>query len=73
MKGRYLLTLLSGLIKKGQQNDEITEEMGPDEIADFLFIVARGTAYHWCINNAGFDLQERMLSNIRRVIPTIKK
>jgi TetR/AcrR family transcriptional regulator, fatty acid metabolism regulator protein len=72
-KGRYLLILLSGLIKKGQQNGEIKNEMSADEIADFLFILARGTAYNWCLSDAGYDLRERMLSYIKKVIPTIKK
>jgi TetR/AcrR family transcriptional regulator, fatty acid metabolism regulator protein len=72
-KGRYLLTLLSGIIKKGQQNGEIIGEMTADEIADFLFILARGTAYNWCLNDGSYDLKERMLSYIKRVIPTIKK
>ncbi len=72
-KGRYLLTLLSGIIKNGQQNGEIIDEMSADEITIFLFTLARGTAYHWCLSDAGFDLQERMQSYIKRVIPTIKK
>ncbi len=72
-KGRYLQTLLSDIIKTGQQKGEIIDDMSADEIVDYLFTVARGVAYHWCISNAGFNIRERMKSYIKRVLPTIKK
>lgn len=72
-KGRFLQSLLTSIIIKGQQNDEIIDDMSPDEIIEFLFIIARGTAFHWCISNAGFNLQEKMLTNIKRVFPILKK
>ena len=73
IKKRYLLTLLLNLIKEGQLKGEITDKISSREITDFLFTVARGTAYHWCISDAGFDLQKKMMSNIKRIIPTIRK
>ncbi|MBN2040583.1 MAG: TetR/AcrR family transcriptional regulator [Spirochaetes bacterium] len=72
-KGRFLLIMLSDIISKGQKDGEITDKMTPDEVSDFLFTVARGTAYHWCISEGNFDLQKKMIMNIRKVIPVIKK
>ncbi len=72
-KGRFLQSLLSSIIKEGQQNGEITDDMSTGEIVEFLFIIARGTAYHWCISNADFNLQKKMMANIKRVFPILKK
>jgi TetR/AcrR family transcriptional regulator, fatty acid metabolism regulator protein len=72
-KGRYLQILLSDIIKTGQQNNEITDEMSTDEIVDYFFTVARGVAYHWCLSDASYDLVEKMQSYIGRIIPTVKK
>lgn len=72
-KGRYLQTLLSGIIAEGQKTNEIKNDISADEITDYLFTVARGIAYHWCISDGGFDIKGKMRIYMDRIIQTIKK
>jgi TetR/AcrR family transcriptional regulator, fatty acid metabolism regulator protein len=72
-KGKYLQTLLSDIIKTGQQNGEITDKLSADEIVDYFFIVARGIVYNWCLSDGSYDLTERTESYIGKIIQTVKK
>ncbi len=72
-KGRYMHLLLKKIIEKGQAGNEIIEEMSPGEIADYLFIMARGTVYDWCLHDGAYNLDEVMISYLKRLIPIFKK
>lgn len=59
-KGRYMQKLLGTLVASGQERGEFSADLAPDEATDFLFTVARGVVYDWCIHDGSFDLEQRM-------------
>ncbi len=62
-KERYPHKLLRDLIREAQEKNQIIASMSTEDIAEFLFTVARGTIYDWCLNFAAYDLEERMVFN----------
>lgn len=68
-KGRYMHVLLEKIIAEGQTRREILSDMPPQEIADYLFIMARGTVYDWCLHDGDYDLEKSVTCNIQRLIP----
>lgn len=72
-KGRYMQILLEEIISKGQEKDEIIIEMTPESLTEYLFIAARGVVYDWCLHDAEYDLEERMVQFFERFIISIKK
>lgn len=70
-KGRYMIELLQDIISKGQLEGEIITEMNAEEITDFLFIHARGVVFNWCLHDGGYDLEERMKNNFKRILPVL--
>lgn len=71
-KGRYMHLLLEKIIKEGQTGQEIIADMSPQEIADYLFIMARGTVYDWCLHDGDYDLTETMTRYLKRLLPVLK-
>jgi AcrR family transcriptional regulator len=67
-KGRYMRLLLEKIIAEGQARHDLTAELPPQEIADYLFILARGTVYDWCLHDGDYDLEETMVRHLRRSI-----
>lgn len=67
VKGRYMQESLKKLIKEGQDKNQLTNAMTPDEITDFLFVASRGVVYDWCIHEAKYDLEEKMEYFIRHI------
>lgn len=72
-KNRYMRILLEKIIEEGQAGREIRADKPIREIADYLFIMARGTVYDWCLHNGDYDLEEAMIRHLTLLIPTIKK
>lgn len=68
-KGRYMHILLEQIIEAGQAGQEIMAQMSPREIADYLFIMARGTVYDWCLHDGDYNLEETMIRHLKRLIP----
>lgn len=58
---RLMVTALRGIVAAGLEKNEIQSEMTADEITDFLFTMARGVAYSWCLHNGRFSLEDKML------------
>ncbi len=67
-KGRYMHILLEKIIKEGQEKNEIKDEMSPEEVADFLFIMARGIIYDWVLRDSGYDLENKVVEHLERLI-----
>ena len=40
-------TALADIVRQGQENGEITKTKTPDELVDFLFLIARGIVFDW--------------------------
>ncbi|MGM0603597.1 MAG: TetR/AcrR family transcriptional regulator [Bacillota bacterium] len=57
-KGRAMQTILQDIIEKGQQKDEISEKMEPEEAVRFSFVVMRGIVFDWALNDGSYDIVE---------------
>ncbi len=64
-EGRYMQELLLELIVSGQKNNDIISNFDPEYIMEYLFVLARGTVFHWCLKEGDFDLQERITEYIK--------
>jgi len=71
-KGRYMHILLEKIIKKGQEKNEISSEMTPECMANYLFISARGIVYDWCLHDGDYDLEEATVKYIKRLVVIFK-
>ncbi len=64
-KGRFMQELLMQVLAKGMERGEFSSELSPDEATDYLFVVARGIVYDWCIHEGTYDLEQKMESYMR--------
>lgn len=71
-KGRYMHTLLHTIIEEGQAGKHISAAMPPGDIADYLFIMARGVVYDWCLHDGDYDLEEAMTRHLKRLLPVFQ-
>ena len=71
-KGRAMHVLLEKIINDGQDKKEIKKDLPAEEIADYLFIMARGTVYDWVLYDAGYDLEDKMVEYLKRLIVIFK-
>ena len=71
-KDRVIVTLLRDLVSRGFARKELAENMPVDDTVDLLFCTARGVAYKWCVENGGFDLEERMLRFIGQLLKGLR-
>jgi TetR/AcrR family transcriptional regulator, fatty acid metabolism regulator protein len=67
-KDRYMLTVLEDIIGSGQAKGEISSEMSPDEMTDYLFVIARGIIFDWCLYNGAYDLEAKMDFFFKRIV-----
>lgn len=67
-KGRFMQILLKEIIERGQLKGEIFKDMTADELDEYLFVAARGVAYHWCINDGQYHLTQFMHNYFARLI-----
>ena len=67
-KGRYMHILLEKIIKEGQEKNEIKDEMSPEDLADYLFIMARGIVYTWLLHDGDYDLENKMVEYLKRLL-----
>lgn len=66
-KNRYMYRLLTDIIKKGEDKNQLTKEMDINEIEEFLMVVARGLIYDWLLHEGNYDLEERMVKYITEI------
>ncbi len=59
-KNRFMLTALQEIIKEGQEKGEITLDIQPKEIADYLFLVARGVIFDWCLQEGEYNVEDKI-------------
>ena len=70
-KGRDMQLVLQSVIAEGQVHGEITADMTPEEIVEYLFIAVRGVVYDWCLHNGEYDLVEFTRNYVKRLIKTM--
>jgi TetR/AcrR family transcriptional regulator, fatty acid metabolism regulator protein len=57
---RYMHKLLSIILQQQIDDGLIESTFKAEEIEKFLFIIARGVVYDWCLNEGKYDLTLRM-------------
>ncbi|HEY9053642.1 MAG TPA: TetR/AcrR family transcriptional regulator [Rectinemataceae bacterium] len=67
-KGRFMQDLLIKMIARGQERGEISSEMQPEEAVEYLFIMARGVVYDWCLHEGHYDLEQKIDACMRRLL-----
>ncbi|MBW9171368.1 TetR/AcrR family transcriptional regulator [Clostridium estertheticum] len=71
-KGRDMQNLLNIIIERGQEKNELSNEMSKESITEYLFIAARGVVYNWCLYDGKFDLLEAMNEYMKRFMIIFK-
>ncbi|MDU2063287.1 MAG: TetR/AcrR family transcriptional regulator [Sporomusaceae bacterium] len=59
-KGRAMQNILCAIIVAGQQSQQISPNLSPQEITNILFIAGRGVVYEWCLHDGATDLKQDM-------------
>ncbi|HPJ03097.1 MAG TPA: TetR/AcrR family transcriptional regulator [Candidatus Limiplasma sp.] len=59
-KGRLMQTVLADILRKGQEAGEILTAKTPDELVDYLFLIARGIVFDWGLRDGQYDIEEKM-------------
>lgn len=52
--------------------NEISSNMSPEEICDYLFIAARGIVYDWCLHDDTYYIKEAMHNYLSLLINIFK-
>ena len=71
-EGRPMLTILQDLIRQGQERKELRTDADPEELARFLFVMARGIVFEWSLYDGHYDLEATMNKYMRIVVATLK-
>lgn len=67
-KGRYMQTVLQGIVEEGQKKGEVRTDMTSEEIVRYLFIAVRGIVYDWCLHNGQYDLNEFTVKYVKQLV-----
>lgn len=71
-KDRPMLTILEDLIHEGQERKEIRVDEDPEELARFLFVMARGIVFEWSLYDGSYDLEATMHKYIQILVSTLR-
>jgi len=69
-QGRAMQDLLKEILRSGQENGEISDNLSPDIIMEKLFVAARGIIFDWCLREGQSDLMDEMTDMIGRLVGT---
>jgi TetR/AcrR family fatty acid metabolism transcriptional regulator len=58
-KDRFMIIYLNDIIKNLQHRGVLSTEYTPDYINEYLFCVARGLIFNWCLQEGEFDIVAR--------------
>ncbi len=72
-KERPMLAILNDLIRQGQEKNEIRTDTDPEELARFLFLMARGIVFEWSLYDGCYDLEATMHKYMAILVSTLKK
>jgi TetR/AcrR family fatty acid metabolism transcriptional regulator len=71
-KGRPMQTILQDLIRKGQEKKEIRADADPEELARFLFVMARGVVFEWSLYEGRYNLEATMHKYMEILVSTLR-
>ena len=60
--------VLIDLLAEGQENGELVSDIEPQDMMFFLYTLARGCCYNWCIRDGNYDLKAQMEDFITRAL-----
>ena len=60
--------VLTELIEEGQKNGELIKDADAQEMNFFLYTMARGCCYNWCIRDGHYNLEAQMSDFIKRAL-----
>ena len=69
---RPMHEVLTNLIIEGQNNGELIKDTTPEDMNFFLYTIARGCCYNWCIRDGHYSLENQMADFIRRALVSFK-
>ena len=58
---RPMQKVLADIISDGLDRHELSSDMSESEMVDYLFTVARGCCYNWCVLDGNYDLEEQIV------------
>ena len=61
-KKRPMQRLLSDIIAAGMARSELKTDLSESEMVDYLFTIARGCCYDWCIREGKTDLEDQIVN-----------
>lgn len=67
-KARPMHDVLIDLIDFGQKNGELLTDTTPYDTSFFLYTLARGCCYGWCLRNGDYDLEDQIADYISRAL-----
>lgn len=70
--GRPMQQVLKSIVIEGQNKGELTLEMTPDEIVEYLFMAVRSVVYHWCLRDGNHCLVEAVKNYVTRLIISVQ-
>lgn len=65
---RPMQKVLEEILLEGQTKGEIISDISAMDITTFLFILARGCCYSWCILNGSYNLENQLRDYILRAL-----
>jgi len=64
---------LEGIIEMGQSAAEISRQKDARSLAEFLFVVARGVVFDWCLHNGGYDIRKALQEHVEATLMAFRK
>ena len=58
---RPMHKVLADIIADGLERNELASDLSADEMVDYLFTVARGCCYSWCVTEGEYDLEDQIV------------
>jgi len=55
---------LAEIVSQGQSAGEISQQKEARCLADFLFVIARGVVFDWCLHDGSYDVKEKLGEHI---------
>ena len=58
---RPMQMVLSDIISEGMEKHELKTDLSAGGLVDYLFTVARGCCYNWCVLEGAYDLEDQIV------------
>ncbi|HCX65431.1 MAG TPA: TetR/AcrR family transcriptional regulator, partial [Eubacteriaceae bacterium] len=67
-KKRGMQEVLEEVIERGQEEGAIKQNCSAEQLVEYLFIVARGVVFDWCLKDGKYSLPDKMIPMIQKYI-----